>query len=62
MQLLEDIAAAYTALSSNFEIRVIVMAGRGKSFCAGADLKVRHASGPLPPAPGGPPAPAPLCP
>ena len=41
MQLLEDIAAAYTALSSNFEIRVIVMAGRGKSFCAGADLKVR---------------------
>ena len=38
-ELLEDIAAAYTDLSTNFDARVIVMAGRGKTFCAGANLK-----------------------
>ena len=38
-ELLDDIATCYTDLSTNFDARVIVMAGRGKSFCAGANLK-----------------------
>src|SRR3982751_2078671 len=32
------LAAALTSLSAAPEVRVIVLAGEGKSFCAGADL------------------------
>lgn len=39
LELLEDLATAYNQLSRNFDVRVIVMAGKGKTFCAGADLK-----------------------
>jgi len=35
---LEEIATLFTALQSDFETRVIVLGGRGASFCAGADL------------------------
>ena len=45
VQLLEDIAAAYGMLSRHYEVRVIVMAGRGKSFCAGADLNTPPTKG-----------------
>lgn len=34
---LEEIAALFTALQSDFETRVVVLGGRGPSFCAGAD-------------------------
>ncbi len=35
---LEEIATLFTALQSEFETRVVVLGGRGVSFCAGADL------------------------
>lgn len=34
---LEEIATLFTALQSDFETRVVVLGGRGVSFCAGAD-------------------------
>ncbi len=36
---LEEIAAAFTDLQRNFETSVVVLGGRGPSFCAGADRK-----------------------
>jgi enoyl-CoA hydratase/carnithine racemase len=36
---LEDIAACFASLQTRFETRVVVLAGRGPSFCAGADRK-----------------------
>ncbi len=36
---LEEIAALYTALQRDFAIRVVVLGGRGVSFCAGADRR-----------------------
>lgn len=36
---LEEIAAVFTELQTSFESRVIVLGGRGPSFCAGADRK-----------------------
>lgn len=38
-QLLEDLVVAFAELQRNFEVRIIVLAGRGKSFCAGADVR-----------------------
>lgn len=34
---LEEIEQLFTSLQSNFETRVVVLGGRGVSFCAGAD-------------------------
>ena len=36
---LEEIEALFTALQADFETRVVVLGGRGLSFCAGADRK-----------------------
>lgn len=36
-QTLEEIADTFAALQSDFETRVVVLAGRGAAFCAGAD-------------------------
>ncbi len=38
-QLLEDLAAAFTALQRDFDTKVVVLGGKGASFCAGADRK-----------------------
>lgn len=38
-QALEEIAAAFAELQRCFEISVVVLGGRGQSFCAGADRK-----------------------
>src|SRR5437868_14201205 len=37
-ELVKEVTAAFTELSQRDEVRVIVLAGSGKSFCAGADL------------------------
>jgi enoyl-CoA hydratase/carnithine racemase len=37
--MLEELAAAYHQLATRFDIRVVVLGGRGSSFCAGADRK-----------------------
>jgi enoyl-CoA hydratase/carnithine racemase len=36
---LEEIADCFAALATRFETRVVVLGGRGASFCAGADRK-----------------------
>jgi enoyl-CoA hydratase/carnithine racemase len=36
---LEELAALFTALQTDFQTRVVVLGGRGASFCAGADRK-----------------------
>ena len=36
---LEEIAELFTALQRDFETRVVILGGRGASFCAGADRK-----------------------
>jgi enoyl-CoA hydratase/carnithine racemase len=36
---LEEIAALFGALQTDFDARVVVLGGRGPSFCAGADRK-----------------------
>jgi enoyl-CoA hydratase/carnithine racemase len=38
-QALEEIAAAFIELQRSFETPVVVLGGRGQSFCAGADRK-----------------------
>jgi enoyl-CoA hydratase/carnithine racemase len=40
-QLLEDTAAVFDEVSDRNDIRVAILTGRGKCFCAGADLKER---------------------
>ena len=37
-QMLEDLAEVFTALRDEPEVRLVVLTGQGKSFCAGADL------------------------
>ncbi|NHB58962.1 enoyl-CoA hydratase/isomerase family protein [Acinetobacter sp. 194] len=37
-QVIEELDACFTALNSRDDIRVVILAGRGKSFSAGADL------------------------
>lgn len=44
-QLIGDIAAACRQLDADPEVRVVVLAGRGKSFSAGADLSWMKAAG-----------------
>jgi enoyl-CoA hydratase/carnithine racemase len=36
---LEDVAAFYTDIQEDFDARVVVLGGRGRAFCAGADRK-----------------------
>jgi len=36
---LEELAAVFTDLQRRFEVQVVVLGGRGASFCAGADRK-----------------------
>ncbi|WP_218490756.1 enoyl-CoA hydratase-related protein, partial [Yersinia pestis] len=36
--LIAELAATFTALGQNPELRAIVLAAEGKAFCAGADL------------------------
>lgn len=36
---LEEVAAAFTELTTHFDTQVVVLGGRGASFCAGADRK-----------------------
>lgn len=36
---LEEVAAFFAELQTDFETRVVILAGRGPSFCAGADRK-----------------------
>ena len=36
---LEEIAALFSGLASDFETRAVVLGGRGEAFCAGADRK-----------------------
>lgn len=38
-QTLEEIATLYASLSRDFPVRVVVLGGRGPSFCAGADRR-----------------------
>jgi len=37
--MLEEIAAAFDGLATDYDVRAIVLGGRGPSFCAGADRK-----------------------
>jgi methylglutaconyl-CoA hydratase len=37
-ELARQVAEAFTELGRRNEVRVVVLAGNGKSFCAGADL------------------------
>jgi methylglutaconyl-CoA hydratase len=44
--LIRELAATFTALAGSDEVRVIVLGGSGKAFCAGADLAfMREAAG-----------------
>ena len=38
-EMLEEIAALFTQLQNDFDTRVVVLGGRGPSFCAGADRR-----------------------
>ncbi|MEE8580679.1 MAG: enoyl-CoA hydratase-related protein, partial [Myxococcota bacterium] len=38
-QTLEEIIQLFSSLQEDFETRVVILAGRGPSFCAGADRK-----------------------
>ncbi len=44
-QLIADLTAACRALDANDMVRVVIVAGRGKSFSAGADLNWMKAAG-----------------
>lgn len=37
-QVIEELTACFTHINGRDDIRVVVLAGRGKNFCAGADL------------------------
>ena len=38
-QTLDEVAALYASLARDFSVRVVVLGGRGPSFCAGADRR-----------------------
>src|SRR5262245_3367846 len=38
-EILEEIAAVFGWLEAQFDVRVVVLGGRGPTFCAGADRK-----------------------
>lgn len=44
-KVIEELTAAFTQLDADAQVRVVVLAGRGKSFSAGADLNWMKAAG-----------------
>ena len=46
---LEEIAECFTGFQTDFDARVVVLGGRGRSFCAGADRKAPPAAATLAP-------------
>lgn len=44
--MIAEVADVFTAVNSQTDYRVVVLGGRGKSFCAGADRKEQHPSAP----------------
>jgi methylglutaconyl-CoA hydratase len=46
--LIDALAETFTALTADEGLRAVVLGGRGKSFCAGADLEWMRATGSLP--------------
>lgn len=43
-QMFDEIQAAFDALNNRQDVRVAILTGAGKCFCAGADMKARSAS------------------
>jgi enoyl-CoA hydratase/carnithine racemase len=39
--MLEELATVYDAVATDFAVRVVVLGGRGRTFCAGFDRKVK---------------------
>ncbi|MFT7645887.1 MAG: enoyl-CoA hydratase/carnithine racemase [Candidatus Poriferisodalaceae bacterium] len=39
LQMIREVGDLFDAINSTFDVRVVVVGGRGKSFCAGADRK-----------------------
>ena len=46
--MLEEIASTFDTVSDRDDVRVVVLRGEGKVFCAGADIKERIGAKPLP--------------
>lgn len=46
--MLEEIASTFDTVSDRDDVRVVVLRGEGKVFCAGADIKERIGTKPLP--------------
>lgn len=44
-KVIEELTAAFARLDADAQVRVVVLAGRGKSFSAGADLNWMKAAG-----------------
>jgi enoyl-CoA hydratase len=44
----EDLVAVFDSLSDRDDVRVVVLTGRGRTFCAGADIKEKAAIGDQP--------------
>ncbi len=44
--MIQDVVKLFTALNDQTDIRVVVLGGRGKTFCAGADRREEHAQSP----------------
>ena len=47
-QLQDEMALGFDLMSEDDNVRVVVLTGQGKQFCAGADLKARTGGGPQP--------------
>ena len=47
-QVLAEMASTFDALSDRDDVRVAILTGAGKVFCAGADIKTRSGRAPQP--------------